>query len=73
MEGIKELEDRGESCLDFTFMLSLLSFGYELEEEREIFIGKKVRGVELGWSVFRFLTLVDSLVVLNERFDFECV
>lgn len=49
MEGVKELEDRGESCLDFTFMLSLLSFGYELEEEREIFIGKKVKGVELGW------------------------
>lgn len=48
-EAKKELIERPESCLDFMFMLSLLSFGYDLEEDREIFIGKKVGGVELGW------------------------
>ena len=74
MEGIKELEERGESCLDFTFMLSLLSFGYELEEEREIFIGKKVRGVELGWCVpLSLLSLlrraIGQDVELVSRFD----
>lgn len=30
-------------------MYSLLSLGYELEEERELYIGKKVGDVELGW------------------------
>lgn len=49
-----ELSDRPEYCLDLTFMYSLLSLGYELEEEREIYIGKKVAGVELGWCVHRY-------------------
>lgn len=44
-----ELSDRPEYCLDLTFMYSLLSLGYELDEEREVWMGKKVEGVELGW------------------------
>lgn len=51
-EGLAELADRPEYCLDLTFMYSLLSLGYELDEEREIWMGKKVDGVELGWCVF---------------------
>lgn len=50
-EAMAELSDRPEYCLDLTFMYSLLSLGYELEDEREIWIGKKVGDVELGWSV----------------------
>jgi guanosine-diphosphatase len=30
-------------------MYSLLSLGYELEEERQVWMGKKVGNVELGW------------------------
>lgn len=48
-EALKELSGRPEYCLDLTFMYSLLSLGYELEDEREIWIGKKVDDVELGW------------------------
>lgn len=48
-EAMEELRDRPEYCLDLTFMYSLLSLGYELEEEREIYMGKKVGQVELGW------------------------
>ena len=50
-EALKELTGRPEYCLDLTFMYSLLSLGYELEDEREIWIGKQVGDVELGWSV----------------------
>lgn len=48
-EALLELSDRPEYCLDLTFMYSLLSLGYELEDDREIWIGKKVGDVELGW------------------------
>ncbi|CEQ40157.1 SPOSA6832_01758, partial [Sporobolomyces salmonicolor] len=50
-EAIEELSDRPEYCLDLTFMYSLLSLGYELEEERQVWMGKKVGDVELGWCV----------------------
>lgn len=53
-EAMEELADRPEYCLDLTFMHSLLSFGYELAEERTLRTGKKIDGVELGWSVFAF-------------------
>lgn len=48
-EAMAELTDRPEYCLDLTFMYSLLSLGYELDEERQIWMGKKVSDVELGW------------------------
>lgn len=48
---MEELSDRPEYCLDLTFMYSLLSLGYELEEERQVWMGKKVGDVELGWCV----------------------
>lgn len=50
-----ELNDRPEYCLDLTFMYSLLSLGYELDEERQIWMGKKVSDVELGWCVLLLL------------------
>jgi guanosine-diphosphatase len=53
---MEELSDRPEYCLDLTFMYSLLSLGYELEEERQVWMGKKVGDVELGWCVI-FLSL----------------
>ena len=48
-EALNELSDRPEYCLDLTFQYSLLSLGYELDDEREVWMGKKVAGVELGW------------------------
>lgn len=48
-EAMEELSDRPEYCLDLTFMYSLLSLGYELDDEREVWIGKKVGDIELGW------------------------
>jgi guanosine-diphosphatase len=50
-EAMDELEDRPEYCLDLSFMHSLLSLGYDLSDDREIRVGKKIDGVELGWSV----------------------
>jgi Golgi nucleoside diphosphatase len=55
-EAHAELSDRPEYCLDLTFMYSLLSLGYELEDEREVFMGKKVGEVELGWYVSSLLS-----------------
>lgn len=57
-EAHEELSDRPEYCLDLTFMYSLLSLGYELEEERQVWMGKKVGDVELGWCVSPSLLLL---------------
>ncbi|KAF8882906.1 nucleoside phosphatase family-domain-containing protein [Gymnopilus junonius] len=48
---LKELEDRPEWCLDLTFMHALLRLGYEFEDKKEVMIGKKVGGTELGWCL----------------------
>ena len=57
-EATNELDGRPESCLDLTFQYSLLSLGYELDDERQIWMGKKVAGVELGWFVSLYPVVV---------------
>lgn len=64
-EALDELSDRPEYCLDLTFQYSLLSLGYELDDEREIWMGKKVAGVELGWYVEPLPTLLLFFLVLS--------
>ncbi|GAA6062555.1 hypothetical protein JCM10212_004116 [Sporobolomyces blumeae] len=59
-EAMDELSDRPEYCLDLTFMYSLLSLGYELEEERQVWMGKKVGNVELGWALGAALAMVEG-------------
>ncbi|KAH9812844.1 nucleoside phosphatase GDA1/CD39 [Melampsora americana] len=61
-EAIKELEDRPEYCLDLSFMYSLLSFGYEVKDDREIVISKKINGVELGWALGAAIAMIDGKV-----------
>lgn len=52
VEGaIAELEDRPEHCLDLSFMLALLTKGYEMPMSREVNIAKKINGNELGWCL----------------------
>lgn len=54
-EALKELQDRPESCLDITYLYSLLTLGYELEDTGSV--GQKIRtekqlgGIELGWAL----------------------
>ncbi|GAA93896.1 uncharacterized protein L969DRAFT_70134 [Mixia osmundae IAM 14324] len=57
-EAMAELEDRPEYCLDLTFMYSLLGFGYELAEDRELQVGKKINDVELGWALGASISLI---------------
>ncbi|GAA5873707.1 hypothetical protein JCM3774_000146 [Rhodotorula dairenensis] len=59
-EATAELSDRPEYCLDLTFMYSLLSLGYELDEERQIWMGKKVSDVELGWALGAALAMIEG-------------
>ncbi|GAA5914989.1 hypothetical protein JCM6882_001952 [Rhodosporidiobolus microsporus] len=59
-EAMDELSDRPEYCLDLTFMYSLLSLGYELEEERQVWMGKKVGDVELGWALGAALAMIEG-------------
>lgn len=58
--AMSELEDRPEYCLDLTFMHALLGLGYELADERELMVEKKLRGVELGWALGAGLALVQN-------------
>ncbi|KAM0748379.1 hypothetical protein T439DRAFT_304797 [Meredithblackwellia eburnea MCA 4105] len=59
-EALAELDDRPEYCLDLTFQYSLLALGYELDEERQIWMGKKVAGVELGWALGAAIAMIDG-------------
>ncbi|WWC69221.1 uncharacterized protein I206_103158 [Kwoniella pini CBS 10737] len=58
--ALEELEDRPEYCLDLTFMNALLGLGYELSQERELMVEKKLKGVELGWALGAGLALVEN-------------
>lgn len=51
-EALKELYDRPESCLDLTYLYSLLSLGYELSGDSvQVRTEKKLGGIELGWAL----------------------
>lgn len=58
--ALDELHDRPEYCLDLTFMNALLALGYELRDERELLVAKKMGGVELGWALGAGLALVEK-------------
>lgn len=58
--AMAELDDRPEYCLDLTFMHALLGLGYELTDDRELMVEKKLRGVELGWALGAGLALVQN-------------
>jgi len=55
---MNELKGRPEWCLDLTFMYTLLRMGYEFEDEREVMIGKKIDGTELGWCLGATIAMV---------------
>ncbi|KAF8650978.1 hypothetical protein AX16_004993 [Volvariella volvacea WC 439] len=55
---VEELEGRPEWCLDLTFMHGLLRLGYEFEDEREVVIGKRIDGTELGWCLGATLEMI---------------
>ncbi|KAF8628508.1 hypothetical protein AX15_003854 [Amanita polypyramis BW_CC] len=57
-EVMAELEDRPEWCLDLTFMYTLLRLGYEFEDGREVKLGKKIGGTELGWCLGAMIAMV---------------
>lgn len=64
--ALGELRDRGESCLDLSFMIGLLHTGYDMPIDREVRIAKKLKGNELGWCLgARYVAnlLFHSLVV----------
>ena len=65
-DALKELQDRPESCLDFLYLSSLLSLGYELSEDRTITVAKKLGGVELGWSLGSSLQLLNDGVLCKK-------
>ena len=55
---MEELEDHLEYCLDLTFMHALLRLGYEFGDSREVTIGKKIIGTELGWCLGATIAMV---------------
>lgn len=55
---IEELKGRPEWCLDLSFMHALLVLGYEFAESREVQLGKKIGGTELGWCLGATIAMV---------------
>lgn len=56
-----ELLDRPEWCLDLSFIYRLLSYGYEIPNDREITIAKKIDGVETGWCLGAAIAILGEL------------
>ncbi|KAF8837850.1 hypothetical protein BDN67DRAFT_151247 [Paxillus ammoniavirescens] len=55
---LEELEDRPEWCLDLTFMHALLGLGYEFADSRNVELGKRIEGTELGWCLGAAIAMV---------------
>ncbi|CAO3691693.1 unnamed protein product [Rhizopus stolonifer] len=47
----EELLDRPEWCLDLSFIYRLLSYGYEIPDDRVLTVAKKIDDVETGWCL----------------------
>lgn len=58
--ALEDLRDRPEWCLDLSFINALLRTGYEMPIDREVKIGKKLRGYELGWCLGASLPLLEE-------------
>lgn len=59
-DGLKELEENPQYCLDLSFMLALLHTGYEMPIDREVKTAKQIKGSELGWCLGASLPLLDT-------------
>ncbi|KAK4219287.1 nucleoside phosphatase GDA1/CD39 [Rhypophila decipiens] len=59
-KALEELRDRPETCLDLNFMLALTHTGYEMPIDREVRIGKQIKGYELGWCLGASLPLLEA-------------
>lgn len=57
------LEDKPETCLDLTFLTTLLRLGYELDDSRSVTIAKKLSGNELGWCLGAQLQVLQDGIV----------
>ena len=55
---MEELDGRPEWCLDLTFMHALLRLGYEFGGGREVVVGKRIGGTELGWCLGAAIVMV---------------
>jgi guanosine-diphosphatase len=55
---MKELEGRPEWCLDLTFMYGLLRLGYEFDDDKEVKLGKRIDGTQLGWALGATLMMI---------------
>ncbi|EPY49692.1 guanosine-diphosphatase Gda1 [Schizosaccharomyces cryophilus OY26] len=61
------LKQEPEWCLDLNYMISLLSVGYEIPNNRQLYTAKKINNKELGWC------LGASLSILSEsNGEFKC-
>ncbi|KAH8916275.1 nucleoside phosphatase GDA1/CD39 [Atractiella rhizophila] len=56
----EEMRGRPEWCLDLGWMIGLLEVGWELDDTRELLVGKQVDGVELGWSLGATLAMLEG-------------
>jgi guanosine-diphosphatase len=57
-EVMEELEQRPDWCLDLTFLHALLGLGYEFADSRDVELGKRIDGTELGWCLGATLAMV---------------
>lgn len=57
---MEEIEGRPEYCLDMTFMHALLRLGYEFSSDRQVELGKRIDGTELGWALGAAIVMVGA-------------
>ncbi|KAJ1962083.1 Guanosine-diphosphatase, partial [Dimargaris xerosporica] len=56
----RELMARPYYCMDLNYIYSLLSTGYEIAEDRTLFMAKKLNDVETGWCLGASIALLDD-------------
>lgn len=59
-DALKELKEEPEWCLDLNYMISLLSVGYEIPNNRQLHTAKKIDNKELGWCLGASLSMLSE-------------
>jgi guanosine-diphosphatase len=56
-----EMLDRPEWCMDLSYIYGLLRYGYEIPDERQVHVAKKIKGVETGWCLGAAIAMLEDV------------
>lgn len=54
-------DEKEHLCMDLSYIYELLSTGYDLPDNRQFKVMKKVKGFETGWCLGASIQMLDAL------------